>query len=35
MAQFEPHLSFNGTRAEAMRFSEKTLGAKMERLGEG
>ncbi|WP_332739308.1 VOC family protein [Hydrogenophaga sp.] len=30
MAQFEPYLSFNGTCAEAMRFYEKTLGAKME-----
>jgi PhnB protein len=30
MAQFEPYLSFNGNCAEAMRFYEKTLGAKIE-----
>jgi PhnB protein len=30
MAQFEPHLSFDGQCAEAMRFYEKTLGGKIE-----
>ena len=30
MSQFEPHLSFDGNCAEAMRFYEKTLGGKME-----
>ncbi len=32
MAQFEPHLSFNGNCADAMRFYEKTLGGKMEMM---
>ena len=30
MAQFEPYLSFDGNCAEAMRFYEKTLGARTE-----
>jgi len=32
MAQFEPYLSFDGNCAEAMRFYEKTLGAKLEMM---
>ena len=30
MAQFEPYLSFDGNCAEAIRFYEQTLGAKVE-----
>ena len=32
MAQFEPYLYFNGNCAEAMRFYEQTLGAKIEMM---
>jgi PhnB protein len=32
MAQFEPYLSFDGNCAEAMRFYERTLGARIEML---
>jgi PhnB protein len=32
MAQFEPYLSFNGNCAEAMRFYEQALGARIEMM---